>query len=421
MSTKMGKIVIMGSGELTATMVEVHKSLLRSYSASAKAVFIDTPAGFQLNADAVSQKAVDYFRIRVGHPLEIASFRSSEGISPGQLQRTMNSVAAADYILVGPGSPTYALRQWQESPLPRMIKDRIQAGACLVASSAAALTIGCFTLPVYEIYKVGEAPHWVTGLNLLSRFGLNVVVIPHWNNAEGGNHDTRYCFMGAPRLLQLEAQLPRPMDILGIDEHTALIIDLGRQATDIKGVGSVTLRRNGDEMVFAKGDELPLALLMGGAADNISLKADAKLYSRPDPETVADHALWNEFHQLADRMRAEIDQDRWEAAAALLLDLERRIWNARQTLEEVDAMGAARELLRELLVVFSTRAAALQTVGKAGLPPLVTEIIELRATYRGRKQWAAADALRECLRRANVILTDTDHGTQWDLVSEIEH
>ena len=41
-------VVLMGSGELTATMVEVHKELLKGLGASPQAVFIDTPAGFQL-------------------------------------------------------------------------------------------------------------------------------------------------------------------------------------------------------------------------------------------------------------------------------------------------------------------------------------------------------------------------------------
>jgi len=34
-------------------------------------------------------------------------------------------------------------------------------------ASAAALTIGRVTIPVYEIYKAGEAPRWLPGLDLL--------------------------------------------------------------------------------------------------------------------------------------------------------------------------------------------------------------------------------------------------------------
>jgi hypothetical protein len=40
-----GIIALMGSGELTATMVEVHKGLLAGLAVAPRAVFLDTPAG----------------------------------------------------------------------------------------------------------------------------------------------------------------------------------------------------------------------------------------------------------------------------------------------------------------------------------------------------------------------------------------
>ena len=41
---------------------------------------------------------------------------------------------------------------------------------------------------------------WLEGMNLMADAGLPAVVVPHFNNAEGGNHDTRYCYMGERRL-----------------------------------------------------------------------------------------------------------------------------------------------------------------------------------------------------------------------------
>ena len=81
MAQPKGKIVLMGSGELTATMVEVHKELLKELNESQKAVFIDTPAGFQLNVDQLSQKAVAYFKSRVQHDMSVVSFKSNETIT----------------------------------------------------------------------------------------------------------------------------------------------------------------------------------------------------------------------------------------------------------------------------------------------------------------------------------------------------
>ena len=132
----------------------------------------------------------------------------------------------------------------------------------MVAASAAALTMGRYTLPVYEIYKVGQEIHWVDGLDILAPFGFNLIVIPHWNNAEGGTHDTRFCFMGELRFQQLEALLPDKSTILGIDEHTACIIDLESQHIDIQGIGDITIRRKGREIKFGKGEQIPFEALV---------------------------------------------------------------------------------------------------------------------------------------------------------------
>ena len=135
MTIKQGYIALMGSGELTATMVEVHKDLLSRLPGDPKAVFLDTPAGFQLNIDQLSQKAVEYFNNRVQHPLSIASFKSADTISTYEAEQAYSNLNAADYILVGPGSPTYAIRQWQDTPIPAIIKRRIESGGCFVEAS----------------------------------------------------------------------------------------------------------------------------------------------------------------------------------------------------------------------------------------------------------------------------------------------
>ncbi len=264
MASRKGTIALMGSGELTSTMVEVHKELLRGLGASPQAVFLDTPAGFQLNADDLAQRAVRYFRDRVGHPMKIASFKSRADLKTFETEKAYRTLQDADYILIGPGSPTYAVSQWRATPVPEIFIQRIDHGACLVAASAAALTVGSFTLPVYEIYKVGQDLHWVEGLHLLEHFGFPLVVIPHWNNAEGGTHDTRFCYMGEPRFRQLQSLLPPDVSILGLDEHTVCLLDLETGEAKVKGVGRVTLRRNAQDIAFEPGERFSLDVLRGG-------------------------------------------------------------------------------------------------------------------------------------------------------------
>ncbi|MEJ2039411.1 MAG: hypothetical protein P8X55_10800 [Desulfosarcinaceae bacterium] len=108
MPPKKGLLVLMGSGELTGTMVEVHKALLRRYGRDGRAVFIDTPAGFQLNVDHIAERAGDYFRTRVQHPLEVASCKSAASCRGPAGVQAMGKLSRADYIFIGPGSPSYA-------------------------------------------------------------------------------------------------------------------------------------------------------------------------------------------------------------------------------------------------------------------------------------------------------------------------
>jgi peptidase E len=308
-----GKIVLMGSGEFTATMVEVHKAQLRPYGKHARAVFMDTPAGFQLNVDTISQKAEAYFNTHVQHPLTIASFKSAQNTLENDAPDLWETLRRANYLLIGPGSPTYALRQWKSSPIPHIWQERLASGMCLVAASAAALAVGRFTLPVYEIYKVGETPYWVEGLNLLEAFGLNAAVVPHWNNAEGGNHDTRFCFLGEQRLLFLEDQLPDDTDILGIDEHTALIIDARTQTAHVRGRGTITIRRRKKERIFKANDSLPLSLLQSEASNGVTpeyrpLPSKAKL----SPEADQMEVVWEDLCGLVEEISRRVAPDRVE-------------------------------------------------------------------------------------------------------------
>lgn len=410
-----GIIVLMGSGELTTTMVEVHKALLGRYGATARAVFIDTPAGFQLNADHIARKASEYFQKRIGQALTTASFKSADSDDPLSLEACYQAIGGADYLFIGPGSPTYALRHWQRSRIPDLMTRRIAQGACLVASSAAALTVGRHTLPVYEIYKVGQDPHWADGLDLLGAFGFDWAVVPHWNNAEGGNHDTRFCFMGAPRLHLLEEQLPETTTILGLDEHTALIIDLAAGSAVIKGMGTVTLRRRGRERVFEKGEPIPLGVLRGEQESDLSIPAAASspAPAAPTPSGPGEDGVWQPVETLGEQVQTDLAANRIEQATHGLLELERHIHQVYEQLQERNGAGAAREVMRNLLALFGTSLARRPASREACLTPLVEGLIELRTRFRHNKQWADADAVRDCLARAGVVVEDTPEGMRW--------
>ena len=259
---------------MSASMTRVHLALMSRIAGPVRAVFLDTPAGFELNADHISARAVEYFEKRFNLNLAVASFKAAAAATPVEIEDALGKLRRAHYIFAGPGSPTYAIRNWQNTPILGAMARRLASGAHLVFASAAAITMGRHALPVYEIYKVGEEPHWVEGLNLLGSYGLELAIVTHWNNAEGGTYDTRYCFMGEPRLRLLEERLPDSATILGIDEHTACIMDLGSRECQVMGVGQVTIRRKGREATYATGTAFGLDQLKGAVPAGEELEAE---------------------------------------------------------------------------------------------------------------------------------------------------
>jgi hypothetical protein len=195
----------------------------------------------------MGEKIAVFFRSKVGIPTTVIGLpetdRAGADLAPSALAPTIAGLNAADLIFLGPGSPSRALRRWGGTPIVEQLIARIQNGATLITSSAAAAASGRHTIPVYEIYKAGTNPVWLDGLDIIGALtGLAVAIVPHWNNNEGATHDTSRCFIGEGRLQQLERALPDGAAILGIDEHSALTIDLGAKSVTVGGKGAVTIR-----------------------------------------------------------------------------------------------------------------------------------------------------------------------------------
>jgi peptidase E len=348
--------------------------------------------------------------------MEVVSFKSKD-VPAQEAERAFRKLREVDYLLVGPGSPTYALRQWKGTPIPEILERRVERGACIVAASAAALTVGRFSLPVYEIYKVGQELHWAEGLDILGHFGLNAVVVPHWNNAEGGTHDTRFCFMGEKRFRMLESLLPEETSILGIDEHTACIIDLDREEVLVKGIGTVTLRHQAFEKIFVRGELFPIGMLSEKAAGAVWAKGRSETPTTEGAAIPEPGGFWNSVHAAEAILRKGLAHDVRDATNALL-ELDRLIWQAHQEKENPEFISQARELLREFIVLLGVRLASAPKSPRECLAPLVEELLALRAQFRENNQWHEADAIRDCLKRARIEVDDTQGGYRWHMASE---
>ncbi len=411
-------LTIMGSGETAPTMVKTHRRVMEAVGATGPgdAVLLDTPYGFQENADDISTKAEEFFRASVGHPIEVASWRHADDDTVTR-ERALAAIADASYVFAGPGSPTYALRQWEGSPLPQLLAEKLRSGGAVTFASAAALTLGVATVPVYEVYKVGAEPFWAEGLDLLSEVGLHVALIPHYDNAEGGGHDTRFCYLGERRLSALEPHLPDGAWVLGVDEHTALVIDIDAGTATVEGNGTVTVRRDGSSEVFDVGTVLDVEALRPGAGRPVATGAPDTGSSGPvaasEPQPNAGVGLLSAVERLTaafDTAVAERDPD---GAVAAVLELEQAIvdWSA-DTLQS-DERDQARAALRRMIVRLGEVAAVGARDPRSVVAPYVEAVLAGRVAARGAQAYALADQLRDALVDTGIEIRDTPDGTEW--------
>lgn len=292
-----GTITLIGSGEMSPSMGKVHRVVLSRITGAVHPIFLDTPAGFELNADEISERATQYFKQHLNLDLTVASFKTATAAAPDRIAGVLRKLHRANYIFAGPGSPTYAVRHWQNSPVGGSLAQRLAEGAHVALASAAAIAVGRYVLPVYEIYKVGENPHWVDGLDLLDPYNLELAIVPHWNNGEGGSHDTRHCFIGRPRMRVLEQHLPDSATVLGIDEHTACIIDLDCDECLVMGAGQVTIRQKGrDEIAHSAGTSFAL--------DELRARGNAAITETPSTTPTADWIEWPDIQECDDEALA---------------------------------------------------------------------------------------------------------------------
>jgi hypothetical protein len=428
-------LAIMGSGETTPTMAKVHRQLFeRLAPVPVPAVLLDTPYGFQSNAQDISARAIAYFRESAGRPVEVAPMSRTIGVPPVALEAALARIAEARWVFSGPGSPTYALAQWRPTIVPSLLSEKISDGGCIVFSSAAALTLGRWTVPVYEIYKAGEDPVWAAGLDLLGPLGSTVAVVPHFDNAEGGTHDTRYCYLGEERLRLMEAQLPPEGWVLGVDEHTVCTFDFDAGTASVSGLGAVTVRRHGTSAVVASGRTLSIDELVelagslpAGSGSDAAVPGTSfpVAGTAPTGPPATGRALAGaepgggpllfEARRLTaafDSAVAERDAD-GATEAALELEATLHAWSA-DTFES-DEHDRARAALRRMIVRLGELAAPGLRDPRDVLAPWVEALLVERAEARHDSRFADGDRIRQRLEDFGVEVRDTPAGTDWGL------
>jgi cyanophycinase-like exopeptidase len=412
----MSRLVVMGSGETTPTMVRVHREVFAACPAG-PAVMLDTPFAFQMNRAELVTKTRSYFAQSVGREVEVAAWSGSEDAA--QAGKSLALLDRAAWAFAGPGSPTYALRHWRGTPVPAALAGVVRRGGTLVLGSAAALTLGSHAVPVYEIYKVGADPEWVPGLDLLGELtGVAAAVVPHYDNKEGATHDTRFCYLGEERLTALEAELPDDVGVLGVDEHTAMLIDVEARTMTVAGNGVVSVRRRGDTRTFAAGESLTLDVLsamLRGEQSASPAPAPAVVQAAPVDLDAPATSLRDEADRAREAFEAALGRRDVDGCVAAVLGLEEAIaaWQA-DTLQSDDA-DEARRVLRALVVRLGELAEQGAADPADAVAPFVEALLAVRTGARENKDFATSDLVRDRLVAAGVEVRDAPDGTSWTL------
>ena len=428
-------LTIMGSGETAPTMVSTHRRLVARLPQPVRAVVVDTPFGFQENAPELSARTVEYFRRSVNIDITVAGLLRTHDThvasDPVAVERGLRAIADSDYVFAGPGSPTYALRHWTGTPVARLVSDKLRDGGIVTFASAAALTLGRATVPVYEIYKVGQDVQRLDGLDVLSTIGINAAVVPHWDNAEGGNHDTRFCYLGEPRLELFERLLDDETYVLGIDEHTALSIDIDASMASVSGNGTVTIRLRDRSFTFQSGATIPLSALqdpttieksnsMGvsamsesphgvGSGEQSAAERGRSTGSSP----VEGGSLGGVVDSAARTFALALESRDAQTAVRVALELEHAMgaWAADPT--QSDAMDRAHEALRSMISALGDAAVGGVTDPRQVVGPYVEAMLEVRAIVRAEKRFDLSDIIRDAFARLGVEVRDTPAGVEW--------
>lgn len=294
MAQQPGLIVLFGSGETQASGRWVFDWLLRRLSVPVRVAILETPAGFQPNTEQVAGQIGGFLQHR------LSNYQPQITLVPARKRGTAHSpdnvqiaalIPGADLVFLGPGSPTYAVRQLEDSLTWHTLVACHRLGAAVVLASAATIAASAHTLPVYEIYKVGEDLHWHRGLDFFGPFGLPLVFVPHWNNNDGGTSlDTSRCYMGQARFESLLAMLPAGLTVVGIDEHTALALDLSAETCCVLGRGGIAVLRDGGEQRFEQGQSFSIYTLGP--------------FRRPEAEAGIPPGVWEQVGAALDRIGA---------------------------------------------------------------------------------------------------------------------
>ncbi len=227
---------------------------------------LETPTGFEVNAiHGWSERMQKFFEKSLQNHkpdvTRIRAWRRDERAVSTNNPAVVDSILTQDYLYCGAGSPIYTVTHLSKTRAYANLLKAHHEGIVLCLGSATAVAMSRWAIPVYEIFKTGADLVWADGLDLFSLYGMQLAIVPHWNNAEGEDFDTTRCYLGSVRFEKMRTLLPSGAVIVGIDEQTACIFDVTQKTIDVVGIGQAHIVTQKKQRDVDSGESFPFSAL----------------------------------------------------------------------------------------------------------------------------------------------------------------
>ena len=211
--------------------------------------------------------------------------------------------------------------------------------------------------------------------------------------------------------------------VLGVDEHTGLVIDLEHETAQVVGNSTVTLRKGSRQKIYATGATFPLQELrspsFSGGASSKSPGATHSTTPSDIQRTASGATTTTSLMSSAESRRESFDQalSRGDADAAieavLSLESDIRAWSA-DTLQS-DERERAVAILRSMISRLGEIAISGLREPRSVVAPFVEGLLAIRKVVRAEKRFDLSDVVRDSLLQAGIEVRDTKDGVEWVL------
>ena len=231
-----GLIALVGSGEYLPVMEEIDRYLLSSLNVRTPRVVCIPAAAGQEGDESVnrwSRMGVDHFQ-RLGADVQALRIINKDSANDAQYESILEG---ADLIYFSGGNPQYLFETLHGSRAWNAMQKAWITGAVYAGCSAGAMILSK-RIPSFRL------------AGTLEGFGIVPAkfIIPHFDAIPG---------IWKPLVLALKGQLKKSERMIGVDENTALVGQLGGE-WKVMGKGKVHIFKNRESAVYEDGQTLSL-------------------------------------------------------------------------------------------------------------------------------------------------------------------